>query len=75
MTIAVHRDMCSELHLRYKFEIIAMNAHGAQHFSFVRFFATGVSDNVIKSKTRSEIAAILRVEHKAAWERYHRYVE
>lgn len=74
ITISVHRDMCSLITTRYKYEIIVYHPHGAEHFGFVRFFAT-ITDRDHVMKSRSEIARILREQKRAAWERYHRYVE
>lgn len=72
--ITLHKDMCDETHTRYKFDILVLNEHGASHFSFVRRFALFTSE-ILRPPDRAGVAAILRAEHKAAWERYHYYVE
>ena len=72
--ITLHKDMCSPVTTRYKFDIVLTNTHGANHFSFVRLFAL-YTTAVLRPPDRAGIAKILREEHAAAWERYHKYVE
>jgi hypothetical protein len=72
--IILHKDMCDDFHVRYKFDIIVTNEHGAQHFSFVRRFALFTTE-ILHPPDRAHAAKILREEHRTAWERYHAYTE
>lgn len=72
--ISVTRVLVDPNTLRFKFDIIAYTERGAEHFGFLRYFAQ-VQSRVEDVKSRAEIASILRSEHTAAWQRYHKYVE
>lgn len=72
--ISVTKILCDPGTVRIKFDIIAYTDGGAMHFGFVRFMAM-VKERDSVPKTRKQWAAILKQEHRAAWERYHKYIE